>query len=665
MKTKRFQRLRRGGLLLALALLLLCLPLFGIFVNGGGMSATNTIAANADSGDAYAVNKYEVEMNLLPNRKVEVKEKISVKILVHGASMFYRSLPTTGARYENITASCPGNTNFSYHVADNPDVDGFIDVNCVGNVVYWKEWTYEISYVMQQATDEMADDIILDVVGYGWTVPLHDVSVTVHFPQKPQGYTIHTDVYGQATNTVIDKEEWLNDTTLYFHTPLLGRMYSWEYDVYVAGLTLETNFAPNVLTPYWETRVFTEDIWKIVLASVVAIGLCAVLLIVTKTKREVVTVVNIKAPDDMDPMQMGKWIDGAVNNEDITSMIYYFANKGYLRIDFSNQDDPELIACVSKLPETASIHEKTVFNGLFKEGRVFASERKDVDDEPEIFKAVRVSEMVGSFYETSQIAAKQVPSPPTMYEKKSKIGYFAGGVIGVLLGALVSFLMSGRIGGDYRTWIGMGFLLPVAGIVALGYISENYRYKWKKWARIGIVAAQIAIAVISTLIICSLFLNYILTEYEKLVLCIGVFGSTFITQTALSRTEAYLDALGEILGFKEFIVVTEEDKIKVMLEENPELYYKVLPYARVLGVTNEWEDKFENILLQPPTWYAGTDITVFDYIIIRRCMSRSITASMANLASSKAGTFIGKGGGGGSFGGFGGGGFGGGGGGVR
>ena len=60
--------------------------------------------------------------------------------------------------------------------------------------------------------------------------------------------------------------------------------------------------------------------------------------------------------------------------------------------------------------------------------------------------------------------------------------------------------------------------------------------------------------------------------------------------------------LGEILGFKEFITVTEEDKIKFMLEDNPELFYDILPYAQVLGVTKEWEDKFKNILLQPPSW---------------------------------------------------------------
>ena len=124
--------------------------------------------------------------------------------------------------------------------------------------------------------------------------------------------------------------------------------------------------------------------------------------------------------------------------------------------------------------------------------------------------------------------------------------------------------------------------------------------------------------------------------------------------------------LEEILGFKEFIVATEEDKIKVMLENNPELYYDVLPYAQVLGVTDEWEGKFKNILIEPPSWYYNTrGLTYFDCYLINRCLTRSMMASMARAASQGAGSLVGGSGGGGSFGGFGGGGFGGGGGGAR
>jgi len=107
---------------------------------------------------------------------------------------------------------------------------------------------------------------------------------------------------------------------------------------------------------------------------------------------------------------------------------------------------------------------------------------------------------------------------------------------------------------------------------------------------------------------------------------------------------------------------TEEDKIKFMLEENPELYYHILPYAQVLGVSDEWEKKFAKLLMQPPTWCVSTRMTVFDYMILNRCMRR---ATLSMLMRPQKKPTVGRSGGGGSFGGFGGGGRGGGGGGMR
>ena len=134
--------------------------------------------------------------------------------------------------------------------------------------------------------------------------------------------------------------------------------------------------------------------------------------------------------------------------------------------------------------------------------------------------------------------------------------------------------------------------------------------------------------------------------------------------SALSRTEKYCEKLGDILGFKEFIVVTEEDKIKFMLEQDPTLYFKVLPYAQVLGVTDEWTDKFKNILIPEPAWCVGCAPDLFDYLILRHSI-RVLTRGMMVRPQPKQGSFTGRSGGGGHFGGFGGGGHGGGGGGWR
>jgi uncharacterized membrane protein len=252
-----------------------------------------------------------------------------------------------------------------------------------------------------------------------------------------------------------------------------------------------------------------------------------------------------------------------------------------------------------------------------------------------------------------------------MYEPKSIFGWISGSILGALLALIIPLIMGKKLGGGYTYFFGVFLIIPIIAIAVIGMIRENYRYKWKVSKQRLCMAGELLIAVLFSLIFIFAFAEHVMTEFEKAVLCIAVFLPCMLSQKALSRKEKYVKALGDILGFKEFITVTEEDKIKVMLEENPELYYHILPYAQVLGVTEEWEDKFRHLTIEPPSWYVGSRMTVFDYLFINRCMRMSMHAALMSARNSVGGGHIGRSGGGGSFGGFGGGGFGGGGGGVR
>lgn len=241
------------------------------------------------------------------------------------------------------------------------------------------------------------------------------------------------------------------------------------------------------------------------------------------------------------------------------------------------------------------------------------------------------------------------------------LGFIGCGLLGSLLFLLAPLILSTKIGGGYGLFSGFLMFFPTLFILLLAYINENYRYKWKKGARLGMLIAQFVIAAATVVFVYLGFAKHVLTREATLILALGSVACVFLGSLILSRKESYLQELGQILGFKDFILYTEEDKIKVMLETQPELYYKILPYAQVLGVTNEWEEKFANILIEPPSWCVGSRMTVFDYMLMHRCMTRCMQTAMRPPQNST----VGRSGGGGSFGGFGGGGFGGGGGGAR
>ncbi len=647
-----------------LSVLLLCLFSFLCLfwakpINEGGRYETKVYAS---AGDLIEIQRLDVQMSVNTDRSVDVRQQVTVEFLTHNTSMFYLALPKQGCRYENFNATCEGNPDFSFNVKNNPDVEGFIDVNCVGGVKKGRVWTYDISYTCIQSQEAWErDGMIIDVIGFGSTVPLNDVTVSVRFPHEIRGAKVYV---GDDDSPYTGASLTTDGKLLSMQFNRLSVEYNDRYEDHVAqGVTVD--FTMDGLDSYAETNIFTTGAkWLLILVLGLAVVSVAVLLL-TKKSRETMPIVNVNPPEGIDPLVMGKLLDGVIDNEDVTSMIYYFAHQGYLKIDMTDESDPLLISLVSALPDCAPVHQKTLFNGLFKSGREVGGD----DTFRETFvsrREIRVSELVPAFFEESEKAKKQLPQKTAMYDKKSLFGYFFGAILGFLFAGLSAYIFGKKLGGGYNYVVGFALGIPLLANLVIRYIVENYRYKWKAKKRTLLLGAEWLIAVVFTLIFSSFLGLHVATFTEKMLICIGAFLPAFTTQGALARSDKYMDELNHVLGFKEFIVVTEEEKIEFMLENDPELYYKVLPYAQVLGVTDEWTEKFRRLTVQPPTWYVGADLDLFDYWIIHRAMHVAMRGAIAEMAKkSSGGGHIGRGGGGGSFGSFGGGGFGGGGFGAR
>ena len=627
------------------------------------MNASAETSASDPSKFAMEIAQYDVDITVRADRKLEYKEKILLKANKSG-SVFRRQLPMEGDRYSDITANC-AYEGFRYAIETDEETD-YLNIACYAPISKGSSRIFEIGYTLELARNDVKNGMRLDVIGYGWSVPLQNVTVTMHFPSALQDHSVTVGAYGTDEGVGAEKVVKTLDAekkTLTLHADYLDLAYNNIFHETMAeGITVRLSFSDGALKPYFLTRVFTDDMWKIALGGLLVVGLAVLALVLTRKKRDLVTVVNIKAPDDMDPLTMGYALDGTVDNEDLTSMIYYFAHKGWLKINFRDQSDPELISIVKELPDTIPEHQRTLFEGLFAAGRDYPLGKDGLAG----WRCVKVSELVNRFFTHAQTAKKQVPAPKPMYESKSVWGFISGCVLGSLFALAAFYLMGKTLDKSYKYLLGGLFALPNVANTVIGYIRENYRYKWKKGKREWLFVAQIAIALVFVGGFTWLAAEHISTGAERFVIGTLAVLPPFITMPALSRSEKYLEVLGDIVGFKDFIIVTEEEKIKFMLEENPELYYKILPYAQVLGVTNEWEEKFARITVQPPNWYVGDDLTVFDCFVITRCLNRAITNALIAEAASKAakvgGSFAGRSGGGGRFGGFGGGGGGGGGG---
>ncbi|KKU37292.1 MAG: hypothetical protein UX51_C0027G0003, partial [Candidatus Azambacteria bacterium GW2011_GWF2_46_32] len=131
-----------------------------------------------------------------------------------------------------------------------------------------------------------------------------------------------------------------------------------------------------------------------------------------------------------------------------------------------------------------------------------------------------------------------------------------------------------------------------------------------------------------------------------------------IMRLANKLTPQGIAALGKILGFKEFLQLTDKDKLRLLNapELRPETFEKFLPYAMVLGVEDKWAQKFEGIYNTIPDWYEDPTEAGFNSYVFARNLAlfNSSFNQVFNITSPNSSS--GFGGGGSSGGGSGGGG---------
>ena len=71
------------------------------------------------------------------------------------------------------------------------------------------------------------------------------------------------------------------------------------------------------------------------------------------------------------------------------------------------------------------------------------------------------------------------------------------------------------------------------------------------------------------------------------------------------KTKKGTDLYKKLLGFKEFILSVEKDRLQEFLKQDQNYFDKVLPYAIVFDIADTWKDKLKGLDIPPPNWYSG------------------------------------------------------------
>ncbi|PZX53439.1 putative membrane protein DUF2207 [Algoriphagus ratkowskyi] len=147
--------------------------------------------------------------------------------------------------------------------------------------------------------------------------------------------------------------------------------------------------------------------------------------------------------------------------------------------------------------------------------------------------------------------------------------------------------------------------------------------------------------------------------YWGILAAIAVGGSfiflIIISQFMIKKNIEGTMILSELKGFKQFIKVAEENKLKMLLKEDPTYFETTMSYALAFGMFDKWAKKFDGLNLQPPTWYNSSTGRIMSMNHFSKSFTNSIKSTQSTMVSSPSSSG-GSGGGGSSGGGFGGGG---------
>ena len=123
-----------------------------------------------------------------------------------------------------------------------------------------------------------------------------------------------------------------------------------------------------------------------------------------------------------------------------------------------------------------------------------------------------------------------------------------------------------------------------------------------------------------------------------------------------ARTITGARTLEKILGFEEFMNRVEGDRLRDFVK-TPAMFEKFLPFAMAFGVEKKWAAAFQDIMREPPRWYAGSGYGQFNAMMFSNRLSTMATQAQSTMTSSpRSSSGSGFGGGGSSGGGGGGGG---------
>lgn len=485
----------------------------------------------------------------------------------------------------------------------------------------------------------------INLLGQDWVSPTEKFVFEIHFPKPVDADKIsfYSGAYGaQITNQI---------SYSLSHDGLILSGYTLEPLEPYQALTVDIALDNNYFT-------FPKGLNAFALGGVYGIALFALFMnAFFKHGKDdpVVPTVQFEAPEGLSSAQVGYIFDGYTDPKDIVSLIIYWAAHGFLFIEELDKRNIQLTK-IKELPQTTILAERQIFNRLFLSDDIVTTKELKYKFYNTMVEGQQNINAYFSGAEEHHIFSRKADNLQILF------AFLLPSIFAIYLG-----LSHYKIGYNYKaSLVFMGMIWSFG--IGIPILIAFFFKKWpslKKFARFLFILGIAFGIFIYTVVVANLAMD-VEASFGLFMILYGIYLiAIFINGNMHKRTALGLSYYNDILGLKNFIQMAEKGRLETLVEEDPEYFYHILPFAYVLNVSDVWSKKFESITMAPPSWYASA--TPMDSVYFMSHFNRNLNRSINSLYSSMSSPPPSKGGsGGGSFGGgggFSGGGFGGGGGG--
>ncbi len=612
--------------------------------------------SNKYSSYEYVIDKYDINIVVNKNNTFDITEKITAYFNVpkHG---IFRTIPL-----KNKITRLDGTTSTNRAQITNLDVDNRYTTSYENNnykikigsedETVVKEHTYVIKYTYNIGKDPIKDydELYYNIIGTDWDTVIGNVTFNIKMPKEfdssklgfskgTVGSIDNNDVkYNVEGNTITGSYDGILEP---------GEAFTVRCELddgYFVGAGLKTN----------------PIIYLIFILPIIFLIISIILWHKYGRDDKVIETVEFYPPEGLNSLEVGFLYKGKADSQDVTSLLIYLANKGYIKI--TETETKSLFSKskgfkITKLKEYDgnNENEKKFLKGLFTKDlfSTYMFEEED-NNESNNINEVTSSDLYNNFYITMNEILHNINCKKNKNEIFNKTA--SSKIIFVILMIIITFCLitippiieSGNSGLLIIALLfpGIGFSLMFSMLLG----GKQTIYVNGKATNSSIVTKLFGLfwgvmfggmPWVFT-VLPSLQQNPIyLVAYIIGMICI--IGMIICVKYLPRRTKYGNEILGRLRGFKNFLETSEKDKLEAMVMENPTYFYDILPYTYVLGVSDKWISKFETITMQAPYWYDSPN--AFDVASFGAFMNATMTSAQSSMSSSHSSSSVSSGGG--------------------